>query len=393
MSTPRTILQSIDVNWEFPVVFTQDLFAPENAVLHTTLRRKENHRKHRVIVYLDGHVASALPQLAERVARFFAAHSSDFELATAPITVPGGESSKNDFRLVEQLLTQLLEHRMDRQSFVIVIGGGAVLDAVGFAAALVHRGLRLVRVPTTFLAQNDAGVGVKNAVNFLGKNAIGTFAPPFAVINDFDLLLPLPDRDWLSGVAEAFKVSIIRDRAFFEELCQTAPQYPARNFAAMQRLVTRCAELHLDHIRTNGDPFEYGTARPLDFGHWSAHKIELLTQFTVSHGEAVAAGVLLDSIYARYHGWLTDQELEAIDNGLRQSGFPLWSEAYDLRDASGERRVYDGLREFQEHLGGELCVTFPNHIGARFEVNTIDLRRMDAAIEELRQRANRPANR
>jgi 3-dehydroquinate synthase len=161
----------------------------------------------------------------------------------------------------------------------------------------------------------------------------------------------------------------------------------------MQRLVTRCAELHLDHIRTNGDPFEYGTARPLDFGHWSAHKIELLTQFAVSHGEAVAAGVLLDSIYARNQGWLTHQELDAIDNGLRQSGFPLWSDAYDLRNASGERRVYDGLREFQEHLGGELCVTFPNHIGARFEVNTIDLSGMDTAIEELRQRANRPANR
>jgi 3-dehydroquinate synthase len=393
MSTPRTILQSIDVNWEFPVVFTQDLFAPENDVLPATLRRKENHRKHRVIVYLDGHVASALPHLADRVSRFFQTHSNDFDLATAPVTVPGGEASKNDFRLVEQLLTQLLEQRMDRQSFVIVIGGGAVLDAVGFAAALVHRGLRLVRVPTTVLAQNDAGVGVKNAVNFLGKNAIGTFAPPFAVINDFDLLLPLPDRDWLSGVAEAFKVSIIRDRAFFEELCETAPRYPARDFAAMQRLVTRCAELHLDHIRTNGDPFEYGTARPLDFGHWSAHKIELLTQFAVSHGEAVAAGVLLDSIYARNQGWLTHQELDAIDNGLRQSGFPLWSDAYDLRNASGERRVYDGLREFQEHLGGELCVTFPNHIGARFEVNTIDLSGMDTAIEELRQRANRPANR
>jgi 3-dehydroquinate synthase len=391
MSTPRTILQTIDVNWEFPVVFTQDLFAPENPVLRTTLCRKETHRKHRVIVYLDGHVAAALPDLADRVSRFFAAHTSEFELATAPATVPGGEASKNDFRLVEQLLTQLLEHRMDRQSFVIVIGGGAVLDAVGFAAALVHRGLRLIRVPTTVLAQNDAGVGVKNAVNFLGKNAIGTFAPPFAVINDFDLLLPLPDRDWLSGVAEAFKVSIIRDRPFFEELCQTAPRYPERDFAAMQRLVTRCAELHLDHIRTNGDPFEYGTARPLDFGHWSAHKIELLTQFAVSHGEAVAAGVLLDSIYARNQGWLTAEELEAIDTGLRQSGFPLWSDAYDLRDSAGDRRVFEGLREFQEHLGGELCVTFPNHIGARFEVNTIDLRAMDAAVEELRQRANRTA--
>ena len=393
MSTPRTILQSIDVNWEFPVVFTQDLFDPNNPVLRSTLQRKENHRKHRVIVYIDGHVATALPDLAARVRHFFSAHTADFDLATAPVTVPGGEASKNDFRLVEQLLTQLLELRMDRQSFAIVIGGGAVLDAVGFAAALVHRGLRLIRVPTTVLAQNDAGVGVKNAVNFLGKNAIGTFAPPFAVINDFDLLLPLPDRDWLSGVAEAFKVSIIRDRPFFEELCQTAPRYPARDFVAMQRLVTRCAELHLDHIRTNGDPFEYGTARPLDFGHWSAHKIELLTRFAVSHGEAVAAGVLLDSIYARDHGWLTSHELDAIDQGLRQSGFTLWSDAYDLRDAKGERLVFEGLREFQEHLGGDLCVTFPDHIGARFEVNTIDLTRMDAAIHELRHRANRSATR
>lgn len=389
MNTPRTILQSIDVNWEFPVVFTQDVFNPENPVLRDTLNRKENHRKHRVIAYIDGHVANALPDLSSRITQFFAAHSQ-FDLACPPITVSGGESSKNDFRFVEQTLTQLLQLRMDRQSFVLAIGGGAVLDAIGFAAALVHRGLRLIRIPTTVLAQNDAGVGVKNAVNFLGKNAIGTFAPPFAVINDFNLLLPLPDRDWLSGVAEAFKVAIIRDHAFFDELCETAPSYPARDFAAMQRLVTRCAELHLDHIRTNGDPFEYGTARPLDFGHWSAHKIELLTNFAVSHGEAVAAGVLLDSIYAHQHGWLSSQELERIDRGLRQSGFPLWSDAYDLRNPQGERRVFEGLREFQEHLGGELCVTFPNHIGARFEVNTIDLQQMDAAIEELRRRANQP---
>ena len=198
------------------------------------------------------------------------------ELVGEPRIVPGGEAIKNDFRFVEGSMRLLLEQRIDRHSFVIAIGGGAVLDAVGLAAALVHRGLRLVRVPTTVLAQNDAGVGVKNGVNFLGgKNAIGTFAPPFAVLNDFAFLITLPDRDWLNGVAEAFKVAIIRDRAFFASLCAQAERYPARDFEAMQQLVIRCAEMHLEHIRTNGDPFEYGRARPLDFGHWSAHKLEL----------------------------------------------------------------------------------------------------------------------
>ena len=125
------------------------------------------------------------------------------------------------------------------------------------------------------------------------------------MLNDYQFLLTLPDRDWLNGVAEAFKVAIIRDRSFFDYLLAHAEQYPARNFEAMQVLVARCAEMHLEHIRTNGDPFEYGTARPLDFGHWSAHKLELISGFRVSHGEAVASGVLLDSIYAQMQGWIS----------------------------------------------------------------------------------------
>jgi 3-dehydroquinate synthase len=188
-------------------------------------------------------------------------------------------------------------------------------------------------------------------------------------------------------VAEAFKVAIIRDRDFFAELCQDAPLYPARNFEAMTRLVAKCAVLHLDHIRSNGDPFEYGTARPLDFGHWSAHKLELLSNFAVSHGEAVATGVLLDSIYARAKGWITAAELEAIDGGLRRSGFSLWFEWLNARDETGGRLVYGGLRDFQEHLGGELCVTFPKGIGARFEVDEIDMDAMEAALLDLERRA------
>jgi 3-dehydroquinate synthase len=385
MIATKTVRQQINVGWEFPVVFTHEVFGAANPVLAETLNRLGENRRHRAIVFLDAHVTKSVDGLPTKVNAYFAAHREKIELIAEPQIVPGGEAVKNDFVLVEGFMRLMLERHLDRQSFVIIVGGGAVMDAVGLAAALVHRGVRQVRVPTTVLGQNDAGVGVKNGVNYCGgKNAIGTFAPPFAVVNDFDFLLTLPDRDWLCGVAEAFKVSIIRDRAFFDELLANAPRYPARDFAAMQALVTRCAEIHLEHIRSNGDPFEYGRARPLDFGHWSAHKLELLSAFRISHGEAVAAGVLLDSIYAQKMGWLSAEELARIRDGFTRSGFRLWFDELDARDTTGQRAVFGGLRDFQEHLGGELTVTFPRGIGARQEVHEIDLAIMELAIQELR---------
>jgi 3-dehydroquinate synthase len=384
----HTVKQSIAVSWDFPVTFTHALFSPENPVLVETMNRLGENRRHRAIVFIDNHVATAIPALAAQISTYFFAHPGKAELVGTPQVVPGGEAVKNDFGHVEKLMRQMLEAHIDRQSFVIIVGGGAVMDAVGLAAALVHRGLRQIRVPTTVLGQNDAGVGVKNGVNYLGgKNALGTFAPPFAVLNDFDFLLTLPDRDWLCGVAEAFKVSIIRDRPFFEDLVASAEKYPARDFEAMKTLVTRCAEIHLEHIRTNGDPFEYGRARPLDFGHWSAHKLELLSNFRVSHGEAVAAGVLLDSNYAALKSWITSEEVAAIRDGLKRSGFQLWFEEYELREADGSRSIFGGLRDFQEHLGGELTVTFPRGLGARQEVHEIDLALMERALQELRASA------
>ena len=382
------IAQRIAVAWEFPVIFTRRLFARENPLLAETLRRLNEPRRHRAMVFIDAQVAAAHPALTAEIVAYFA--EMDLELASEPVIVPGGEAIKNDFRHVDELIRRMLERHMDRQSFIIIVGGGAVMDAVGLAAALVHRGLRQVRVPTTVLGQNDAGVGVKNGVNFLGgKNAIGTFAPPFAVLNDFSFLRTLPDRDWLCGVAEAFKVSIIRDRNFFDWLCEQAPRFPAREEAPMEALIRRCAQIHLEHIRSHGDPFEFGRARPLDFGHWAAHKLELLSHFRVSHGEAVATGILLDSIYAREKGWLTPAEFDAIARGLDQSGFALWSDELDQRTADGEREVFRGLLDFREHLGGELTVTFPRGLGARQEVHEIDLALMDHALDLLRSISRR----
>jgi 3-dehydroquinate synthase len=383
-SGTRTIEQRVTVNWDFPVTFTHGLFRAENRTLVDTMRRLGEERRHRALVFVDSHVAAARPDLVREIGNYFAVHAAQLELALAPRIVPGGESIKNDLTLVEGFMRLMLEAHMDRQSFIIIIGGGAVMDAVGLAAALVHRGLRQIRVPTTVLGQNDAGVGVKNGVNFMGgKNALGTFAPPFAVLNDFDFLVSLPQRDWLCGVAEAWKVAIIRDRAFFDWLTANAGKFPARDVAAMEELVYRCAEEHLEHIRTNGDPFEYGRARPLDFGHWSAHKLELMSGFRISHGEAVAFGVLLDSSYAREKGWITAEEFAVIDRGLRQSGFPLAHDEAFARNASGELEIFAGLRDFREHLGGELCVTFPQGIGARFETHEIDLPLMQRCLENL----------
>jgi 3-dehydroquinate synthase len=385
MLSEQTIRQQITVKWDFPVVFTHHLFDPANPVLLSTIDRLHDNRRHRAMVFVDSHVAEANPMLLNQISAYFAAAAQKLELVAAPQIVPGGEHIKNDFPFIEGLIRTMLENRLDRHATVLIVGGGAVLDAVGFAAALVHRGLRVVRAPSTVLAQNDAGVGVKNGVNFLGgKNAIGTFAPPFAVLNDYEFLRSLPQRDWLNGVAEAFKVAIIRDRPFFEYLLSHAHLYPARDFDAMQVLVHRCAEMHLEHIRTNGDPFEYGRARPLDFGHWSAHKIELMSGFQISHGEAVAAGVVLDSIYARHQGWISAAELDEIRTGFQRSGFQIWFDEFDRREPDGRRTVFGGLRDFQEHLGGELCVTYPRGIGARFEVHEIDLALMERAIMELR---------
>src|SRR5947199_194600 len=138
----------------------------------------------------------------------------------------------------------------------------------------------LVRLPTTTLGQADSGVGVKNGVNlFQKKNWLGAFAVPWAVINDAGLLATLSDRDFRCGFSEAVKVSMLQDAGQFTTLCELAPRIARRDLSAALPAIRASAELHLRHITRGGDPFEMNEARPLDFGHWSAHKLEALTNF------------------------------------------------------------------------------------------------------------------
>ena len=369
--------QRIVVPFDFPVIFTDHVFSPDNAALHSALDRLNDPGPRRAMLYVDAGADAATPGLAATAASW--CRHWNITLAAPPRIIPGGEPAKNDWPATQGLVSEMLQLRLDRHAFVIIAGGGALLDAVGFAASLVHRGLRTVRIPTTALAQCDGAVGVKTAVNFAGgKNAIGTFAPPFAVLNDFQFLPTLADREWRGGIAEAFKVAIIRDRPFFDFLCENAPAFRERRHGPMRHLVQRCAELHLDHIRTGGDPFEMGRARPLDFGHWAAHKLELLSNFRISHGDAVAAGVALDSAYAALQGWIREEDFQRIHRVLAQSGFPLWYP--EMEDPA----LLDGLREFQEHLGGELCITFPHGLGHRREESRVSSETIRASLQRLK---------
>jgi len=378
---------TFSVPFDYPVTFCRGVFEPGSTILLDILNRRGSERLHRCLVVVDEEVAAAHPELADQIRNWFKALPSQVELVKDPMSVIGGEAIKNDYRKVMELVDTLLEYKLCRQSFVIAIGGGAVVDAVGFATSLVHRGLRLVRMPTTTLGQNDAGVGVKNAMNLHGgKNTIGTFAPPWAVINDFNFLPTLSDEHYLGGISEAFKVAIIKDAAFFERLCADAPKYKARDTEAMEYQITRCAELHLEHIATNGDPFEMGTARPLDFGHWAAHKLESMTNYAISHGYAVGVGVALDSYYAMRKGHITEEQFEAIITGLDQTGLPLWFDVMERRIGDGELEVLGGLADFQEHLGGELTVTLPDGIGKKQEVHSVDTSLIEAGIAFLKNR-------
>jgi 3-dehydroquinate synthase len=385
MSEPASHLQHVTVTFDFPVVFCRGVFAPGAPWLGEVIRRRGERRRHKVLVALEEPVERANPSLVADLTRWFAAEP-DLELVREPWRGPGGEAVKNDYRRVMELIDLLLEYRLDRHAFVVAIGGGAFLDAIGFATALVHRGLRLIRLPTTVLGQNDAGVGVKNAINLHGgKNTIGTFAPPFAVVNDFNFLDTLPAREWTAGISEAFKVAMIKDADFFRELCAMAPRLRARDRAAMETLVRRCALLHLEHIRTSGDPFELGAARPLDFGHWAAHKLESMTGYAVAHGEAVAIGLALDATYAAHAGWLDPADAAALRRGLTEAGYRLWHPALRRRLGDGRLEILGGLDDFREHLGGELCVTMPRGLGARFEVHEVAAAGVEAALAELEQ--------
>ncbi|PUZ27621.1 3-dehydroquinate synthase [Chitinophaga costaii] len=374
--------QVFKIPYKYQVYFTTSLFDTANPVFSDFLASHQSEGlEQKLLFVIDEEVQAHHPQLMLQITTYVASLAG---FSLAPIQVlPGGEASKNDPALFDQLIHAVEQFGIDRHSYLVAIGGGSLLDLAGYAAAVSHRGVRHIRIPTTVLSQNDSGVGVKNGINYQGKkNFLGTFAPPVAVFNDSHFLTTLHARDWAAGMAEAVKVALIKDAAFFAWLEQAAPALAAREMAPMQELIYRCAALHMAHIG-GGDPFESGSSRPLDFGHWSAHKLEPLTHFSLRHGEAVSIGIALDSVYSFTLGWISESDMQRIVHLLYGLGLPTWHPLLDA-PVGGENPVFKGLEEFREHLGGQLTITLLRAIGQGEEVHQINLDLLQQAAALLK---------
>ncbi|MEH1791588.1 3-dehydroquinate synthase [Nostoc sp.] len=384
----RLIYQRVSVTFNYEVYFTQNLFELKNPTLGQVIIGDGETKPKKLVAVVDAGILKSQPELVKQLVAYTKFYGEVLAIAAEPMIISGGEAAKNDRTLVEQIQQLIETAGLCRHSYVLAIGGGAVLDLVGYAAATAHRGIRLIRVPTTVLAQNDSGIGVKNGINAFGKkNFLGTFAPPYAVINDSAFLTTLDDRDWRSGIAEAVKVALIKDANFFDFIHSHSKALGRRDMAPMQQVIYRCAQLHLEHIANSGDPFEMGSSRPLDFGHWAAHKLEHLTNYRLRHGEAVAIGIALDSTYSYLIGLLDCSEWQRILNTLSALGFTLYVPelAEKLSQVEHPDCLFRGLTEFREHLGGELTLTLLKSIGKAIEVHEVNLLVYRQAISLLRE--------
>ena len=362
--------QSFSIQFEYRVFFTTGMFAAGNTLLSDYLQSSPAGAARKILFVIDSGVAAAHPLLTQDIKQYFAIHNH-VQLVPDMLIVPGGEVAKNDTTHFNRVVEAVNTYGIDRHSYIAVIGGGSVLDMAGYAAAVSHRGIKHIRIPTTVLSQNDSGIGVKNGINYFGKkNFLGTFAPPAAVFNDDSFLLTLTARDWRSGISEAIKVALIKDAAFFSWLEDNAAALVQRDMAAMNYLVWRCAQLHMQHIASK-DPFESGSSRPLDFGHWSAHKLEYLSNFEVRHGEAVAMGIALDTVYSAVSGRLPESDSRRIIQLLQNLGFEITHPLLLVNQDNSP--ILNGLQEFREHLGGQLTIMLLNAIGKGEEVHEIDI--------------------
>ena len=375
---------NITVSFQHRVRFTRGAFAPGNRLMADLL---ETQGRSKVLVFVENGLRNFFPQLEGEIQDHFS------EIAGLRLTgvewLAGGEEAKRDDQVYQDAMAAIERHHIDRHSYVVVIGGGAFLDVIGFAASTGHRGVRLVRFPTTTLSQDDSGVGVKNGINAFGKkNFIGTFAVPYAVVNDFQFLHTQPESTRRAGLIEAVKVALVRDGEFFDWLEENVKGLLSLNEEILEEAVQRSAIHHARHISQGGDPFELGSSRPLDYGHWAAHKLEQLTDFELSHGEAVSVGVALDTLYAAKIGLLKTLDAERVLKLIEGLELPIWHEALELRDSKRRRRVFNGLEEFREHLGGELTVLLLEKTGVGVDVHEIDEAIWESCAEELKIRAH-----
>jgi len=367
-----------DVRYMHRLRITQNVFTDNSDVLLQLLESPPGKRP-KVVIFVDSNLVKANSRILDDIAAFKKKYGDHVDMVGDVQIIPGGEVVKSNHRHIELILRMIDTLHICRRSYIVGIGGGAVLDTVGFAAGMAHRGVRFIRIATTSMAHGDSAMAVKNGMNaFEKKNYLGNFAVPWAIINDEAMLKSLSLEDWISGFSECVKVALLKDKSLFKALQENASSIASRNIDVGVPLLRRSGMIHFDHITKGGDPFEAKAARPLDFGHWAAHKLEQMCAFKLPHGHAVAIGLAIDVTYANLMGFLSDHEHQQTLACLKSLGFVLYLE--EMRHVT---EMISGLEEFREHLGGELTIPMISAIGECFDITEINTEKMREAINYL----------
>ena len=293
-----------------------------------------------------------------------------------PILIPDGERYKN-LQSVSRIYEALIRAGADRGSTIIAVGGGVIGDTAGFAAATFLRGITLVHVPTTLLAQVDSSVGGKVGVNLaLGKNLIGAFHQPALVLIDPLLLATLPRREFRSGLYEVVKYGMIASRDLFERVARDTKAIFAREEGVLVPAIVESCRIKADVV--NRDERESGLRRILNFGHTVGHALEAVTKYRrFRHGEAIAYGMLAAADLAVARGALADRERQALARLIAKLG-PLPPIA-DL--PIGE--ILEAMRRDKKVVDGKLHFVIAIQIGATMTIDDVTEEELKAVLERL----------
>ncbi|MCB1943154.1 MAG: 3-dehydroquinate synthase [Candidatus Accumulibacter sp.] len=274
----------------------------------------------------------------------------------AEIVLPDGEQFK-DWQTLNTIFDALLQRRSERSTTLVALGGGVVGDITGFAAACFQRGMPLIQVPTTLLAQVDSSVGGKTAINHpLGKNMIGAFHQPKLVLADTDTLRTLPDRELHAGLSEVIKYGLIRDLPFFEWLEENLESLLSRESPALAEAICRSCENKAEVVAA--DERESGERALLNLGHTFGHAIETgLGYGEWLHGEAIAAGTMMAAQLSAQLGWLASADVDRVERLLRRASLPVRGPTLDVE------RYLELMYNDKKVQGGHLRLVLLQRIG------------------------------
>lgn len=241
--------------------------------------------------------------------------------ATNVIEIPAGEQSKSQ-KMVDHIIEQLLHNQCGRDTTLVALGGGVVTDLVGFVAAIYLRGVPVVYCPTSLLAMVDAAIGGKTGINnAFGKNLVGTISQPKAIFTDISTLETLPTEEYYSAYAEIIKHAVIYDPVLFKLLQTQHASLINKSFDALENIIKQSSAIKVDVVVQ--DEREHGIRAILNFGHTISHALEIATDYQLSHGNAVALGMMAESFLANQLGILSDQDMQTIVDLIQQYPFPF----------------------------------------------------------------------